>query len=218
MVDKQKKCVKGYSCGSSCINVTYQCHKDFPEGVSVSINGFRGVVLANPQFIPNKDSDERSVENRNRPSMTHTNTPAKGLMGLETDLYEGNTNDGDSVSILFVDGGMNLDGYTGKSVNFTINDSHDYQNVSRISALQSARMLKQSFDAYTKNLQPGQLMVTTAYSGDGRGDYRKRAYERLGFTLQESRYQENDGTKLEGVWDGEKLVSREEWDGPLIGN
>ena len=35
---KFKNCKKGYACGGGCVNVTYDCHKDFPEGVSVPID------------------------------------------------------------------------------------------------------------------------------------------------------------------------------------
>lgn len=39
-----KVCKKGYSCGGSCISVTYMCRKEFSEGVSVSIDGARKVI------------------------------------------------------------------------------------------------------------------------------------------------------------------------------
>lgn len=37
MAKKWKNCKKGYPCGGSCIRISYQCRKDFPEGVSISI-------------------------------------------------------------------------------------------------------------------------------------------------------------------------------------
>lgn len=33
-----KRCDKGYPCGGSCINISYLCHKEFPEGVSISLD------------------------------------------------------------------------------------------------------------------------------------------------------------------------------------
>lgn len=45
---KNKTCRKGYGCGGSCISVTYACRKEFPEGVSVSIDGARKVILGSP--------------------------------------------------------------------------------------------------------------------------------------------------------------------------
>ncbi|MDX1371093.1 MAG: hypothetical protein R3321_01405 [Nitrososphaeraceae archaeon] len=38
------KCKKGYNCGLACISVTYMCRREFPEGISVSIDGMRTVI------------------------------------------------------------------------------------------------------------------------------------------------------------------------------
>lgn len=45
MAKKVKKCKVGYSCGSSCIQVTKACLKEFPEGVSVALDN-RQVIYA----------------------------------------------------------------------------------------------------------------------------------------------------------------------------
>lgn len=39
-----KNCKRGYPCGGSCISISYACRKEFPEGVSVTINGLRQVI------------------------------------------------------------------------------------------------------------------------------------------------------------------------------
>lgn len=40
----KKSCNKGYGCGGSCISIKYACRKEFPEGISVSIDKSREVI------------------------------------------------------------------------------------------------------------------------------------------------------------------------------
>lgn len=231
----KKKCSKGYSCGSSCINVTYQCHKDFPEGVSVSINGFRGVVLSNPQFKPQQSQEPQRYQAKilDAPEMTasfESDYPGATTMDKAYAAFRGRTTN-DHIVRMSVE---TVDQDTNRPVTirsegplpvadynliFSVDGDTDRNpNLPRIDALQSAKMLRNTLETLKERLEPGARLTMAAHGGDGHGDYRVRAYNRLGFIspaykVGNSWVRPNpDGRELEGIWTGDRFVDAEEWE------
>lgn len=58
---KKKNCQKGYSCGFTCISITKMCLKEFPEGVSVSLEN-RSVLRSYPIEPKPKPKVQSSTE------------------------------------------------------------------------------------------------------------------------------------------------------------
>ena len=83
-------------------------------------------------------------------------------------------NDSDKVSLKFK-------GNT-KEVDFVVNGEHDYGSIEDPrDKVKAALTVRRMFGLLTQSLSPGEIIHCYAYDEDGRGDKRKKAYERIGF-------------------------------------
>lgn len=85
-----------------------------------------------------------------------------------------NLNEYDRVSLKF-------QGST-KEVEFLANGEHDYGSIEDPrDKVKAALTVRRMFGLLTQSLSPGDVIHCYAYDEDGRGDKRKKAYERIGF-------------------------------------
>lgn len=83
-------------------------------------------------------------------------------------------NDFDEVSLVF-------HGNIGE-VSFLANGEYDYGNIEDPKdKVKAALTVRRMFGLLTQSLSPGEVIHCYAYDEDGRGDKRKKAYERIGF-------------------------------------
>lgn len=61
-MSKKRSCKKGYGCGGGCISIKYICRKEFPEGVSITIDKARKAIkteiplaVQTPKPIPERN-------------------------------------------------------------------------------------------------------------------------------------------------------------------
>lgn len=66
--------------------------------------------------------------------------------------------------------------------NYTVNGSYDMGTVKdKKDQVRVALAVKNNYDAFVKSLPSGTVIKTSAYNEDGNGDYRSKAYMRIGF-------------------------------------
>ena len=87
------------------------------------------------------------------------------------------------------------------SFNFQVNGEYDAGTVKqgRAEEMAVARQVQRVFNAHKDSLPQGFVVGTSAYTDDGRGASRQRAYERMGFSKGEpgdSIYARKDGNKM----------------------
>jgi hypothetical protein len=71
----------------------------------------------------------------------------------------------------------------GIEIGYTVNDSYNYGKITdRKEQIQAAFVVKGMFDTVTRSLEPGTEIETYAWSEDGKGEVRRKAYEKLGFS------------------------------------
>lgn len=177
---KNKFCQKGYSCGGGCINVSYICRKEFPEGVSISINSLRKQIL-----------DERS--RRDKEIDLHTSVTVSELTGKITYEYQK-----DKVNVkVFWEQKQDKIG----EILFAVNDSYMLDKFNplnpreKIEATRAYKRLAKRL--ITTELKEGTLVTASPQDGDGKYEARKRDYLRAGFR--------EEGGLLRAVYRNNKL-------------
>ena len=86
--------------------------------------------------------------------------------------------------------------------NYTVNGGYDAGSVKgRKEQVQIAQQVRQMYDATVRSLPEGAVIRTSAYSQDGGGERRTKAYERLGFRydkISEEMFAMKKGGKMVG--------------------
>lgn len=177
MAKKKRSCKKGYGCGGSCISVTYMCRKQFPAGISVSIDGARRVILTERTTEKDKDLDSRITKVNIGDMVIYGYTPKPAFFG---NLQQ--------TEVVFSKDGENKRGKINFKVNDDFNAPKELTKKEKIEAARSVdRMVKRLL---RDDLEEGTVINVTAWTGDGKGDSRIRAYRRAGF--QSSEYSDSD--------------------------
>lgn len=213
----KRSCTKGYGCGGSCISITYMCKKEFPEGVSVSIDGARKVVKNDlpPSETPKKkkgipDGKPRNIsyEGAKEQKKDFDKDPKKyakelkklfpeaKIYGAKDEFYSSLTIEtpikdgkGETHMVKFDAKTDNSNVYENRekspiTISFMVNDSFDSSDIDRTGALAIGKTIKNNFNALIAMTPEGSNFNQTAYSDDGKGESRARAYAKNGFQMK----------------------------------
>lgn len=178
-VKKFKSCNKGYSCGASCISISYKCNKEYPEGVSIALD-------TKKQFIQEKINKGRKTISTDKLKDLLPDAEVKVVQNGNMVIITQNLKSSKKKEIQMAIS-KEIDPDSGKeihSVGFMVNkDFNINKRMSRKAKLESARELNNMFNQYLKTVPEGDLATFYAYSGDGNENYRARAFRKKGFSI-----------------------------------
>jgi len=120
--------------------------------------------------------EKQSVNNQKFIKDLEKNLPkgAKLEVGPEGIIISSKTASGDTVSSTY----NMITGF-----GFKVNDSFNAGSVTdRVAQVRVANTVRGQYDALVKSLPTGHIMKTSAWTGDGKGAMRQRAYEKMGFS------------------------------------
>lgn len=206
----KKSCKKGYGCGGSCISITYACKKEFPDGVSVSIEGARKVVtqmdINDPvaqKPKPKPKPEPASVTPSGKPELRDDQnlTKEEGQKVVDALKKAGFQDIYYSEPISNMLGASQLEAYgrledgtrydvtlqrpNGKKpweLLFLVNGSYGAdESLDRRQKLAVGRTISKAIKVMGKNLPDGMAIEVSAYNEDGGGQKRKKAYQKAGF-------------------------------------
>lgn len=183
----KKSCKKGYKCGGGCISVTYACRKEFPEGISVSIDGARKVIASEAaprsQYL---DQEGDKIAQILRDSGEHRSvsfSPSSDGSGSSELAIEGKT-PGKTYYEISMRKGSQSDPWL---LVFTVNDEFSAdESLPASEKAKVARKLSKGLKTLISNLPEGVAVEVQAHSADGGGEKRKKAYRKAGFLFDDS--------------------------------
>ena len=143
----------------------------------------------NNKIINKYKANSQVLDNivQNVPAGTKVSVTDKG--GIQMD-YE--TKSGQKIKVVFGN----------KDYNFQVNGGYDAGTVtSRPQQVEVANAVRRNYEAVTKSLPQNAVIGTAAWTEDGRGASRSRAYERMGFSAPVggpggNQYARKDGNKM----------------------
>lgn len=184
-----RNCKAGYSCHQACINRDYECHKTFLGKISVAIDkAFSGrkPVVTDDGFMKRLEESarlEKFYEERNTPILKKLSKllPDRELSDeTEEEIYSEKRVGRDSVRVTLE--GKKENSY---EVTFTVNSEFTVaRKHSRKQKLEIAKEVQTQFEAMVKSLPLGTELTYRAYNEDGKGEMRKNAYVKKGFSVK----------------------------------
>ena len=166
---KRKRCRKGKSCGASCISSSKFCLVDIPWA-SGAVSSTRDMVSNRNRPEPTPKPDNRRISEKLKdklPDFDVKVSPTGGALRLSR-VIDGNRLD---ISV------ANF-----RTIVFAVNGSLDAQNLPRSTSVRIGAAVHDATRELSKLLPEGTTLEVSAYTGDGKGEKRARAYERQGFS------------------------------------
>lgn len=178
----KKSCTKGYKCGGSCISVTYACRKELAEGVSVSIDGARKVIMQDSSSVEPKDTALEGKDKEKMKAALEGIPNSRAMVGpymarVSTDVGE------DSV----MSSVSKPSGEKAWVVIFKVNGDFDADpNMSPERKRRLGRVARKQLLTIIKNLPDGSALLQSPWEDDGKGEAREKAYTRAGFRMSDT--------------------------------
>lgn len=146
-------------------------------------------IAKNDKIINKYKTNSQVLDNitQNVPEGTKVSITDKGAVQMD---YE--TKSGQKIKVVFGN----------KDYNFQVNGGYDAGSVtSRPQQIEVANAVRRNYEAVTKSLPQNAVIGTAAWTEDGRGASRSRAYERMGFSKPAggpggNQYARKEGSKM----------------------